>query len=114
MLSDKILGSNVTSLIKISISSLIHLIQLTVTESGILFIPDSDVAIIDERDLEIFEVPEALEDSKTICFWTSGGIRNYFSIADDKAVWFDNVPSESATVFEGNIKLKVLSLLVRL
>ena len=70
-------------------------------------IPNSDVAIVDERDLEVFEVPEALEDGKTICFWTSDGIRNYFSITDDKAVWFDNVPSASATVFEGNVKEEI-------
>ncbi|HHA4136305.1 TPA: hypothetical protein ACOBV7_002422 [Enterococcus faecium] len=81
--------------------------QLTAATDGILLIPNSDVAIVDERDLEVFEVPEVLDDSKTICFWTSDGIRNYFSITDDKAVWFDNVPSESATVFEGNVKEEI-------
>lgn len=83
------------------------LTKLEATEDGILLIPDSDVAIVDERDLEVFDVPEALEDSKTICFWTSDGIRNYFNITDDKAVWFDNIPSKSATVFEGNVKEEI-------
>lgn len=83
------------------------LTKLEATEDGILLIPDSDVAIVDERDLDAFEVPEALEDGKTICFWTSDEIRNYFSITDDKAVWFDNVFSESATYFEGNVKEEI-------
>ncbi|EON3044807.1 hypothetical protein D9Y95_RS11655 [Enterococcus hirae] len=83
------------------------LTKLEETEDGVLLIPNSDVAIVDERDLEVFKVPEALEDGKTICFWTSDEIRNYFSITDDKAVWFDNVPSASATVFEGNVKEEI-------
>lgn len=78
--------------------------KLEATEDGVLLIPDSDVAIVDERDLEEFELPESLETSKVICFWTTDEIRNYFSITENKMVWFDNVLSEHATVFEGDIK----------
>lgn len=42
--------------------------KLEATEDGILLIPDSDVAIVDERDLEVFELPESLETSKVISF----------------------------------------------
>ncbi|EME7093137.1 hypothetical protein QEI46_001518, partial [Enterococcus faecium] len=41
--------------------------KLEATDDGILLIPDSDVAIVDERDLEVFEFPVALENSKIIC-----------------------------------------------
>lgn len=81
--------------------------KLESTEDGILLIPNSDVAIVDERDLEEFELPESLETSKVICFWTTDEIRNYFSITENKIVWFDNVLSEHATVFEGDIKEEV-------
>lgn len=78
--------------------------KLEATDDGILLIPDSDVAIVDERDLEVFELPESLKNSKVICFWTTDGIRNYFSITENRIIWFDNFISESATVFEGNVK----------
>lgn len=81
--------------------------KLEATEDGVLLIPDSDVAIVDERDLEEFELPESLETSKVICFWTTDEIRNYFSITNNKMVWFDNVLSEHATVFEGDIKEEI-------
>lgn len=81
--------------------------KLEATEDGILLIPNSDVAIVDERDLEEFEFPELLETSKVICFWTTDEIRNYFSITENKIVWFDNVLSEHATVFEGDIKEEI-------
>lgn len=81
--------------------------KLEATEDGVLLIPDSDVAIVDERDLEEFELPESLETSKVICFWTTDEIRNYFSITENKIVWFDNVLSEHATVFEGDIKEEI-------
>ncbi|EME8119716.1 hypothetical protein [Enterococcus faecium] len=73
--------------------------KLEATDDGILLISDSDVAIVDERDLEVFEFPVALENSKIICFWTTDGIRNYFSITDNKIILFDNIPSKSVTVF---------------
>ena len=81
--------------------------KLEATEDGIWLIPNSDVAIVDERDLEEFELPESLETSKFICFWTTDEIRNYFSITNNKIVWFDNVLSEDATVFEGDIKEEI-------
>lgn len=81
--------------------------KLEATEDGILLIPNSSVAIVDERDLEVFELPESLETSKVICFWTTDEIRNYFSITNNKIVWFDNVLSEHATVFEGDIKEEI-------
>ncbi len=81
--------------------------KLEATEDGILLIPNSNVAIVDERDLEEFELPESLETSKVICFWTTDEIRNYFSITNNKIVWFDNVLSEDATVFEGDIKEEI-------
>jgi|SRR5699024_774833 len=81
--------------------------KLEATEDGIWLIPNSDVAIVDERDLEEFELPESLETSKVICFWTTDEIRNYFSITNNKIVWFDNVLSEDATVFEGDIKEEI-------
>lgn len=81
--------------------------KLEATEDGILLIPNSDVTIVDERDLEEFELPESLETSKVICFWTTDEIRNYFSITNNKIVWFDNVLSEDATVFKGNIKEEI-------
>lgn len=81
--------------------------KLEATEDGILLIPNSDVAIVDERNLEEFELPESLETSKVICFWTPDEIRNYFSITNNKIVWFDNVLSEDATVFKGNIKEEI-------
>lgn len=81
--------------------------KLEATEDGILLIPNSDVSIVDERDLEEFELPESLETSKVICFWTTDEIRNYFSITENKIVWFDNVLSEHATVFEGDIKEEI-------
>ena len=81
--------------------------KLEATEDGILLIPDSDVAIVDERDLEVFELPESLENSKVICFWTTDEIRNYFSITDNRIIWFDNFLSESATVFKGNVKEEI-------
>ncbi|EOY2613783.1 hypothetical protein ACP280_002901, partial [Enterococcus hirae] len=74
---------------------------------GIWLIPNSDVTIVDERDLEEFELPESLETLKVICFWTTDEIRNYFSITNNKIVWFDNVLSEDATVFKGNIKEEI-------
>ncbi|MBJ1178736.1 hypothetical protein JFF96_02415, partial [Enterococcus faecium] len=55
------------------------LTRLEATEDGILLIPESDVAIVDERDLEEFDIPETLKDSKIICFWTTDEVRNYFS-----------------------------------
>lgn len=81
--------------------------KLEATEDGIWLIPNSDVAIVDERDLEEFKLPESLETSKVICFWTTDEIRNYFSITNNKIVWFDNVLSEDATVFEGDIKEEI-------
>ena len=81
--------------------------KLEATEDGIWLIPNSDVAIVDERDIEEFELPESLETSKVICFWTTDEIRNYFSITNNKIVWFDNVLSEDATVFEGDIKEEI-------
>ena len=81
--------------------------KLEATEDGIWLIPNSDVAIVDARDLEEFELPESLETSKVICFWTTDEIRNYFSITNNKIVWFDNVLSEDATVFEGDIKEEI-------
>ncbi|PQF76856.1 hypothetical protein CUS72_06810 [Enterococcus faecium] len=81
--------------------------KLEATEDGIWLIPNSDVAIVDERDLEEFELPESLETSKVICFWTTDGIRNYFSITKNRIIWFDNFLSESATVFEGNVKEEI-------
>ena len=81
--------------------------KLEATEDGIWLIPNSDVAIVEERDLEEFELPESLETSKVICFWTTDEIRNYFSITNNKIVWFDNVLSEDATVFEGDIKEEI-------
>lgn len=81
--------------------------KLEATEDGIWLIPNSDVTIVDERDLEEFELPESLETSKFICFWTTDEFRNYFSITDNKIVWFDNVLSEDATVFKGNIKEEI-------
>lgn len=81
--------------------------KLEATEDGIWLIPNSDVAIVDERDLEEFELPESLKNSKVICFWTTDEIRNYFSITNNKIVWFDNVLSEDATVFEGDIKEEI-------
>ncbi len=81
--------------------------KLKATEDGILLIPGSDVAIVDERDLEVFELPESLKNSKVICFWTTDGIRNYFSITENRIIWFDNFLSESATVFEGNVKEEI-------
>ncbi|EMF0094500.1 hypothetical protein D3I69_RS11675 [Enterococcus hirae] len=81
--------------------------KLEATEDGIWLIPNSDVTIVDERDLEEFELPESLETSKVICFWTTDEIRNYFSITNNKIVWFDNVLSEDATVFKGNIKEEI-------
>ena len=81
--------------------------KLEATEDGIWLIPNSDVAIVDERDLEEFELPESLETSKVICFWTTDEIRNYFSITNNKIVWFDNVLSEDATVIEGDIKEEI-------
>ncbi|EOS7974821.1 hypothetical protein DZ775_RS13970, partial [Enterococcus hirae] len=81
--------------------------KLEATEDGIWLIPNSDVTIVDERDLEEFELPESLETLKVICFWTTDEIRNYFSITNNKIVWFDNVLSEDATVFKGNIKEEI-------
>ncbi|EMF0421266.1 hypothetical protein IL099_002182 [Enterococcus hirae] len=81
--------------------------KLEATEDGIWLILNSDVAIVDERDLEEFELPESLETSKVICFWTTDGIRNYFSITKNRIIWFDNFLSESATVFEGNVKEEI-------
>ncbi|EMF0485754.1 hypothetical protein H7571_001805, partial [Enterococcus hirae] len=81
--------------------------KLEATDDGILLIPDSDVAIVDERDLEVFELPESLKNSKVICFWTTDGIRNYFSITKNRIIWFDNFLSENATVFEGDVKEKI-------
>lgn len=81
--------------------------KLEATDDGKLLIPDSDVAIVDERDLEVFELPESLKNSKVICFWTTDGIRNYFSITKNRIIWFDNFLSESATVFEGNVKEEI-------
>ncbi|EPI5828762.1 hypothetical protein ACS8GA_002603 [Enterococcus hirae] len=81
--------------------------KLEATEDGIWLIPNSDVTIVDERDLEEFELPESLETLKVICFWTTDEIRNYFSITNNKIVWFDNVLSEDATVFKANIKEEI-------
>lgn len=81
--------------------------KLEATDDGILLIPDSDVAIVDERDLEVFELPESLKNSKVICFWTTDGIRNYFSITRNRIIWFDNFLSENATVFEGDVKEEI-------
>lgn len=80
------------------------LTRLEATEDGILLIPESDVAIVDERDLEEFDIPETLKDSKIICFWTTDEVRNYFSIKDDKMLWFDNELSAPVSFFEGNVK----------
>ncbi|PEH49503.1 hypothetical protein [Enterococcus faecium] len=83
--------------------------QLEEIENGILLIPDSAIAIVDERDLEVFDIPEMLEDAKTICFWLTDGLRNYFSVTDDKILWIDNSLNETATatVFKGNVKEEI-------
>lgn len=48
----------------------------------------------DKRNLEVFEVPEALEDGKTICFWMS------LKILIDEVTFEPKVLSDSITKYE--------------